>query len=183
MYLIILLVLAVVVSLSGIVNDVAPYMAMFIKDDTIAYKFDFYTVNAVGYSFMSSVVSLFRRMIWIIILMIFDGRIKNKPKYYYLFFNMYFFSTIMYVVFNGTVLQLFVSRGLLYFNIAEIMIIPYIIYLFTQNWGKMLVMAAIVGYVYISVFKGFSNYGEGNDVFLPYKGLFINTDYERIDKG
>ena len=89
----------------------------------------------------------------------------------------------MYVVFNGTVLQLFVSRGLLYFNLAEMMIIPYILYLFTQNWGKMLVMTAIVGYVYISVFKGFANYGEGNDVFLPYKGLFINTDYERMDKG
>ena len=182
-YLIIVLVLAVVVSLSGIVNDVAPYMAMFIKDDTLAYKFDYYTSNATGYSFMSSMVSLFRRMIWIIILMIFDGRLQNKPKYYYLFFNMYFFSTIMYVVFNGTVLQLFVSRGLLYFNIAEIMIIPYVLYLFAQNWGKILLMATIVGYVYISVFKGFANYGEGNDVFLPYKGLFINTDYERIDKG
>ena len=27
--------------------------------------------------------------------------------------------------------------------------------------------------------RGFTGYGEGTDYFLPYKGIFINTNYNR----
>lgn len=182
-YLLLILAFSVAIAFSGVVNIIAPYLTMFIKDDGLLYKFDYYTVVAQKGSVLSMALSLLRRTVWLLLLMVFDHRIKNKPNYYYLLFNLYFISCVMYVLLNGTVLQLLVSRGLLYFNIVEMMIIPYILFLFVQNWGKVLVMLTIVGYAYISIFKGFSNYGEGNDVFLPYKGLFINTEYERIDKG
>lgn len=122
--------------------------------------------------------SLVRKLIWIGILMLFGKKIENKPSAYYLFFNMYFIGSIIYILFNGTMLQVLVSRAMLYFNIAEIFLVPYVLLLFKQNYGKLAIMLLLSAYVMVNIQKGFANYDD-TDYFEPYKGLFINSDYVR----
>ncbi len=56
---------------------------------------------------------------------------------------------------------MFVGRALMYFNVGEMFIVPYVIYLFKPNYGKLATMIVLSLYVAINVDKGFSNYGEG----------------------
>ena len=133
-------------------------------------------------SVVSTIFSLFRKLIWIALLMIFDKYVEHKSKLYYTFFNLYFLGSIFYVLFNGTMLQVFVSRALLYYNLMEIFIVPYVLTLFRPNYGKLVIMFTLTAYCWINISKGFLNYGEGTDYFEPYKGIFINTNYARQDQ-
>lgn len=132
-------------------------------------------------SIVSIIFSLIRKLLWISLLMIFDKKVDDKDDSYYTFFNMYFLGSIFYVLFNGTPLQIIVSRALIYFNIMEMFLIPYVLTIFKPNYGKLLIMFVLVAYCYINIKKGFDNFAiEGKfDLFEPYKGLFINTDYVR----
>ena len=58
-------------------------------------------------------------------------------------------------------------------------IILYVLTIFKQNYGKLIIMIVLIAYCVVNIYKGFSNYGENTDYFTPYKGLFINTDYVR----
>lgn len=179
-YLIAAMSIALLVAFSGIVSKVTSGL-MIVSDSVSADKANAYINSADKISIISTILSLTRKLIWIILLIAFDSRIQNKPKYYYTFFNLYFSGLILYVICNGTPLQIIVSRGLLYFNILEIFMVPYVLMLFKNNYGKILIMVILIIYCFINVYKGFSNYGEGNDYFVPYKGLLINQSYERQD--
>ena len=178
-YLLILLAFAITLSLSGIINELSPLMKVFIMDEKGKEKLDYYVNLSYDFSIMSTVLSIVKKSIWIGVLMIFDKKIENKPKSYYLFFNLYFVCCFFYLLFHGTIFQMFVGRALLYFNIGEMFIVPYVLMLFKPNYGKLAAMIVLSLYVTINIHKGFSNYGEGTDYFEPYKGLFINTDYVR----
>ncbi len=178
-----LLTISILIAFSGIVNMLVPYLAFLITDDTILMKFDVYTSSEyTNVTLLSTTISLARKLIWIGLLMLFDHYIKEKPRHYYLFYNLYFISILFYIFCNGTILQILVSRALIYFSIAEIFVVPYVVYVFAQNRGKALVILFIIAYAYISIEKSFSNYGEGNDLFKPYKGILINNDYQRYDQ-
>src|SRR5574344_2915739 len=110
--------------------------------------------------------------------MIYEEKIKKMDNYY-LLFNLYFIGVVFYILFNGTILQVIVARGLIYFNLMEIFIAPYALSLLKQNYGKLLIMFLVVAYVFVNVYKGFSGLGDDTDYFVPYKGIFINTDYQR----
>ncbi len=182
-YLLAFLLIALIISFSGIINTLSPFLALLIADDETLRKFEVYTtLEYTNITFISTFISLARKLLWIFLLLFFENKIENKNQTYYTIFNIYFVASIFYIIFNDTMLQVFVSRGLMYYNIMEIFIVPYVLILFKDNYGKLLIMFILVGYVLISIKKGFSNYGENNDYFEPYKGLFINTDYERIDK-
>lgn len=178
-YLLAFLALAIALSFSGIVNELSPLMTVFFINDESMEKFEYYTSQTYELSLSASILSILKKSLWIGVLMLFDDKIENKPKSYYLFFNLYVLGCFFYLLFNGTAFQVFVSRALMYFNVAEMFIVPYVILLFKPNYGKLAMMLVLSLYVVINVEKGFSNYGEGNDFFEPYKGLFINTDYER----
>ena len=126
-----------------------------------------------------SLISLMRKLFWFAILFFMDQKIKNKDNFYYLSYNLYFIGILFYILVNGTVWQQFVSRGMLYFSMMEIFIIPYVLALIKPNIGKLCVMLLLPIYCWLNIAKGFSNYGSDTDYFQPYKGLFINTDYVR----
>src|SRR5574344_221881 len=173
-----LLIVVMLMSLAGIINYLSLGAFVFLGND-IEKKMDFYTLNADNINIIFTILAFIRKFIWIAILLIFDKKIENKPPHYYMFFNLYFIGSCMYILFNGTIFQIFVSRALLYYNLMEIFLIPYVLTLLRPNYGKLIVMFILVVYCYINIEKGFSNYGPNTDYFEPYKGIFINSDYGR----
>lgn len=179
----ILLLIALIISLSGIVNILGTGVALAMSGDGSATsaRLDLYTNLDNETSVVSTVFSLAKKTIWLLLLLFFKDKIDKDSKYN-LLFNMYLFSVVIYIMFNNTVLQIVVSRGLLYYNLTEMFVVPYVLTIFKPNYGKLGLMLLLSIYCSINIFKGFSNYGENNDYFIPYKGLFINTDYVRQDK-
>lgn len=178
-YLLLFLLVAIIIAFSGIIDRLSSMMSILLADENDINKFEFYTSKSYEVSIVSSILSLIKKLIWVGVLMLKDNNIENKPKSYYLFFNLYFIGCLFYLLFNGTVFQILVSRALLYFNIMELLIVPYVLLLIKPNYGKLIVMLILSLYVVINVQKSFANYGENTDYFEPYKGLFINVDYVR----
>lgn len=179
-YIIIGLCICFLISLSGFLNNISLAASMLLGSDEQAdKKLDFYMNEDRDVSMISTILSLGKKLIWLSLILFFEPLIDNKDQKYYILRNIYALSIMMYILFNGTALQIIVSRGLLYYNLAEMFMIPYVLTIFYQNYGKMLIMCVLVAYCFVNIFKGFSNYGENSDYFTPYKGLFINTDYVR----
>lgn len=176
------LAIALVISISGIVDIIGTGAALAMSGDgsDTSTRLDVYTNLDNETSIVSTVFSLAKKTIWLVLLLFFKDKVDKDSKYN-LLFNMYIFSVIIYIIFNNTVLQIIVARGLLYYNLIEIFVVPYVLTIFKPNYGKLGLMMLLSIYCSINIFKGFSNYGENTDYFIPYKGLFINTDYVRQD--
>lgn len=87
-------------------------------------------------------------------------------------------------MFNNTILQVVVSRGLVYFNVCEIFVIPYVLTIFKNNATKVIVLVCVLLLGVMTMNKGMNSYappGGHSDLFVPYKGVFINTEYVRQD--
>lgn len=170
--------ITIVIAASGIINKL-PIGIFAILGEQAGDKMEYYSLNGDATSIASMILATIRRLIWIIPLLVFDKQITEKPKGYYLFFNLYFIGTAFYILCNGTILQIIVSRALIYFNIMEMFMVPVAFSLLKPNYGKLIATFILTGYVMLYTYKGFIGYGEGTDYFLPYKGIFINTDYNR----
>lgn len=168
----------ILIAASGIINKL-PIGIFAILGDQAGDKMEYYSINGDATSITSMILATIRRLIWIVPLLVFDKRITEKPKGYNLFFNLYFIGTTFYILCNGTILQIIVSRALIYFNIMEMFMVPVAFSLLKPNYGKLLATFMLIGYVMLYTYKGFIGYGVGTDYFLPYKGIFINTDYNR----
>ena len=179
-YIIVGLVICLLISASGILNSISMALSLYIgSEDTTGKKLDIYMSEDKQLSTISTLLSLAKKLFWLFLILIFEPIIENKNRKYYILRNIYACSALIYILFNGTALQIIVSRGLLYYNLAEMFMIPYVLTIFKQNYGKLVVMFILIAYCVINIYKGFSNYGEDTDYFVPYKGLFINTDYVR----
>lgn len=171
--------ITVLIAASGIINKF-PIGIFAVLGEQAGDKMEYYSINGDATSnIVSMILATIRRLIWIVPLLIFDKQITEKPKGYYLFFNLYFIGTAFYILCNGTILQIIVSRALIYFNIMEMFIVPVAFSLLRPNYGKLIATFVLTAYTMLYTYKGFIGYGEGTDYFLPYKGIFINTDYNR----
>lgn len=173
-----ILLATILIASSGIINKL-PIGIFAVLGDQAGDKMEYYSINGDATSMASMILATIRRLIWIVPLLIFDNRIVDKPKGYYLFFNLYLIGTVFYILCNGTILQIIVSRALIYFNIMEMFMVPVVFSLLKPNYGKLIASFVLAAYVTLFTYKGFIGYGERTDYFLPYKGIFINTDYTR----
>lgn len=172
------LLITIIIAITGIINRL-PLGIFAILDEQAGDKMEYYSINGDSTNMASMILAIIRRLIWIIPLIILDNKIVNKPNGYYLFFNLYLIGTAFYILFNGTILQIIVSRALVYFNIMEMFLVPILFSMLKPNYGKLLATFILVAYTVLFTYKGFVGYGEGTDYFLPYKGIFINTEYNR----
>jgi len=177
-FLIALLGVACAISFSGVLDGVSNLAALALSDG-MEKKADVYLNEEYEISPIATAISLTRKLLWVGLLLVFDKKVDDKDDNYYFIFNLYFVGVLFYTLFNGTPLQVIVARALIYYNIMEMFLIPYILTIFKPNYGKLFVMFLLVAYCYINIKKGFSNYTDLFDLFEPYKGLFINTDYVR----
>lgn len=186
-HIIVLILIAIGISYSGIINKLALSLVGLnnIEDNgQTGEKLAAYTSEAAytSLSIISTLLSLLKKLLWIGLVLAFKNKIENKDSKFYILFNLYLAGTFLYLIFNGSLFQVLVSRALLYFNITEMFIIPYVLTIFKQNYGKLIIMIILSLYCCINIQKGFRNYdsnGQKSDFFEPYKGIFINTNYKR----
>lgn len=180
-----LLLVVLGISFSGIINRLPLELFLIISSD-VGEKIEHYgadfTAGEVVINPLFTLLSLSKRLIWIILVLLYVYNRKKDDICFVVLFNIYVFSLLFYVLFNNTILQIFVSRGLLYFNIAEIFIIPYALLAFKNNIGKKILFVLLIFFGITNLKKGIDSYaapGETTDLFVPYKGVFINRDYVR----
>lgn len=103
-------------------------------------------------------------------------RAKNRicNPYYDYFCALYVVGCVVYLLFNGSVLQLMASRGALYYNIYETLIVPFFIMylpidrpLQKVSWGMLFTL-----YFYL-MWRDMNSYYmiSGIDIYNPYKSI------------
>ena len=99
-----------------------------------------------------------------------------KLRYYKLIFNGYFVGLVIYFLFSSSILVI-VNRGSLYFATMEALLISSQFLMIKNKHYKvnLLILLFIV-----SIFLFFQSIGGYADLFVPYKGVFINSDFHRF---
>ena len=136
-------------------------------------KAEFY-INATSGTSLSF-IGLLRRIIYFFLFFYFYSPLKNKIANFHLLFNGFVFGLIFYFLFSNSLLIL-VSRGSLYFNIMENILLASLIILFGLKKDKIILVFVFTIYSYFSFHQSISIYP---DLFLPYKGIFLNSDFKR----
>lgn len=144
----------------------------------IATKIIFYVADA-KYSLVEhklTIIGLFKRLILLSIFYYNRKIISERLPYYNTLLNGYILGIAIYFLFADSLLIL-VNRGSLYFNIMEPMLIASQVAILKGKENKSI--AVIILFV-ISIFFFFQSIATYSNLFIPYKGIFINTDYYRI---
>ena len=158
------------ISMSGIIR-MLPLELFYIAGSDMGDKMD--TYNYLGnesISMASQLMGIMKRMIWIVIVLIYYDAFK-KVENFALFFNLYFIALCLYLLFNNTPLQVIVARGILSLNLFEIMIMPMILFVFKDNETRKICFAGFVVYGFMIMLKAINTYVEvnGEDIFNPYR--------------
>jgi len=125
--------------------------------------------------FSLSTLGIIRRFFYFFIFFISYDSICKKFISYKLLFNGFLFGLIFYFLFSNSLLIL-VNRGSLYFNVMEVFLITCQLLIFRRNRDKFIFLVLFFFYSFYLFFQSISVY---SDLFLPYKGVFINTDFNR----
>ncbi len=123
-----------------------------------------------------SLLGLIRRLIYLVLFLLNYNFLKTKLKYYALLFNGYLFGLVLYFLFSSTLL-IIVNRGSLYFNVMESFLLASQFMIIKSELERCYVLAVLF---VVSIFLMFQSITAYPDLFLPYKGVFINADYSRL---
>lgn len=118
---------------------------------------------------------LIRRLLYFFLFFINYDAISQKFENYKLIFNGFLFGLIFYFLFSNSLLIL-VNRGSLYFNVMECFLITSQLLLFNLSKDRSYILFFIALYSIGLFFQSISIYP---DLFIPYKGIFINSDFIR----
>lgn len=175
-------IIAIVISLSGVIRLIPSELILLLEggeEGHLTHYFESgYGQNST--SLFNIIVSILRRSIFIGLGIWKYNYIKNKIRNFHIFFNIYFISYVIYIIFSGSPLQIFVSRLNLYFYFSEALIIPYLLICF-KNYSKIIYLLVAIIYCGIFLIKSFNTYNRPgyDNIFIPYKGIFINHEYKR----
>lgn len=127
------------------------------------------------------IAAIIKRLTWIVpILWYRDKRGQKLSSHDNLFLNYYFIGLIFYLLFNGSMLQILVARASIYFNLFEIILIPYVITLFKKKLSLQLMVVIVFLYGLMTMTKGIDQYNEiGGNPFIPYKSIFYNQNVRK----
>jgi len=140
-------------------------------------KTSFYLGNAkdVHSEYSLSTIGLIKRLVFLSFFYYNRKIISNKLPYYNIMLNGYIIGLVFYFLFAHSLLVM-VSRGSLYFNMMEPLLISSQMILLKRNENK---VALIFMLFIFSIFFFFQSITTYQDLFVPYKGIFINTGFHR----
>lgn len=122
-----------------------------------------------------SVFGLIRRiLVFVIGLCLYRPIVRRAPNFR-VFFNGYLVGLIFYFMFANA-LPVLVSRGSLYFSVMEAFILASVPVALKNDLNKKMALGALFLYSVVAFYQSINTYP---DLFIPYKGVFINNDYER----
>jgi hypothetical protein len=144
----------------------------------VSKRFFFYLEAAenVLSEYKLSVIGLLKRLIFLFLFYLSGKKLSKELPYYNVMLNGYIFGMAFYFLFSGTLLVM-VSRGSIFFNVMEPLLIASQIRLLKITENKVVIIAMLVVFSVFFFFQSIATYPE---LFLPYKGVFINSDYSRI---
>ncbi|MEJ7556717.1 MAG: EpsG family protein [Pedobacter sp.] len=122
-----------------------------------------------------SFAGLIKRLIYVGIFLFSRDRMEKKLPHYNLMLNSYMLGIFIYFLFSSS-LTVLVSRGSLYFNMFEPILLSCQLLLFKTAKEK-LILGMVLFVLAIFYFK--QSIAQYTDLFVPYKGIFINKDYNR----
>ncbi|MEH3113535.1 EpsG family protein [Pedobacter terrae] len=122
-----------------------------------------------------STVGLVKRILFVLIFLYARERLSTKLIHYNLILNAYIVGILLYFLFSSS-LTILVSRGSLYFNMFEPILLSSLLLLFEFEKDRVVIL---MFFFLLSVLYFFQSIAQYADLFLPYKGLFINSDYIR----
>jgi len=118
---------------------------------------------------------LLKRLIYLGVVCVNRKKMLAIFPHYDLCLNIYLTGLGIYFLFAHSLLIL-VSRGSLYFEIYGPILLAMQVLLLAKNWQRVCVMGAYAVLATMLFLEGLSLY---KDLFIPYKGLFLNRDYSR----
>jgi hypothetical protein len=122
-----------------------------------------------------SILGLLRRIIFMALFLYTRNLIEKVNKNYNLLLNGYIIGFGFYFLFYLT-LPVMISRGSLYFNALEPILLSLQFYLIKDTARKNIIALVAIVFSFILLQQSISAYG---DLFDPYKGIFINSDFKR----
>lgn len=119
---------------------------------------------------------LLKRIIFLVFFILVRDKALKKFPSYNLMLNGYIFGVIFYFLFSQSLLVM-ISRGSFYFNAMEPLLLSSLVIIMKGKSYKMTYFFVLLLLSFLLFFQSISTYPE---LFIPYKGLFINQDYTRI---
>ena len=174
-YLILLLLLfAILIGFTTLPSMAFNYFGSFIGESA-RIKSEFY-FDKINYSEQKlSIFGLIRRILYFIIFFFVYKRISVKYIYYKLFFNLYTIGIIFYFLFANSLLIL-VNRGSVYFNLMECFLLSSLLICCKQKYQIVIMLLLLYFMSIVNFYQSISAYP---DLFLPYKGIIINSEFSR----
>lgn len=158
---------AIIMSFSGIVQLIPTDLLL------LAFPKEYSSyINTVDISLANKILGIIRKLLWVI-LALYLLKEKSKPQGFSLFFNLYFVAIIGYLLLNGSLLQIIVARGLIYYSVFEIFVLTYIVAFISKQANQKVYLLLIGIYYIVLLYKNIAFYTIGNyNCFIPYKSCF-----------
>ncbi|MFT5891952.1 MAG: hypothetical protein ACI9Y7_002059 [Dokdonia sp.] len=122
------------------------------------------------------ILGLLKRLLFVGLFVYNYKALTARLPYYKLIFNGYIVGLVIYLLFSSSILVL-VNRGSLYFTVMETLLLSSQ-FLLLKN--KHYQVNALILLFIVTIFLFFQSIGGYDDLFLPYKGIFINADFHRF---
>ncbi|MEJ5317867.1 MAG: EpsG family protein, partial [Tenuifilum sp.] len=122
-----------------------------------------------------SLAGLIKRILFLILFLYTRAKILPNYKHYNFFLNGYILSIALYFLFSRSLLVM-ISRGSFYFNIMETILLSYQLTVFKKPSNKLIISVLLCILAVILFFQSIAAYP---DLFIPYKGIWINTSFHR----
>jgi len=144
-----------------------------IESKTLAYSGNF---RDVAIKNQLSIIGLIRRLVYLVLFMLNYKFLATRLPYYKVLFNGFCFGLVIYFLFSSS-LTIMVNRGSLYFVYLEGLLLScqFLVFRYRIEMSYLLVLLFIVSIFFL--FQSISGY---EDLFVPYKGTFINTQFHRF---
>jgi hypothetical protein len=169
-----LLALSIAIGFSSIPSSVFNSIAG-VFGETFSQKAEYYLDGSNLAGVDLSAIGLLRRMLVLFVgLYLYKPIIQRAPTFR-IFFNGYLVGLLLYFMFAHSLL-IVVNRGSLYFNVMEAFILASIPIALKGDSSRIIALCALFLYSIIAFYQSIGAYP---DLFIPYQGIFINTDYHR----
>ena len=175
-YLLIMLILAFLIGNMGFSNSIFQILGNLLGINS-SLKVSTYLeyANSTLENERLSLIGVFKRIILLIIFYSLRNKITTHNFTYNLLFNGYFIGLVFYLLFYKSLL-IMISRGSVFFNAMEPLLMSSIIIVLPKNSVKYLYLMLMFVVSILYFLQSISHY---SDLFIPYKGIFINTELNR----
>lgn len=122
-----------------------------------------------------SMFGLVKRLAFVFLFFFTKEKIEKINPFYNIMLNSYIAGIAFYFIFSSSLL-IMVNRGSLYFNMFEPILLSCQLSILHQKSNRLAFLSVIA---VVSVMFFIQSIAAYPDLFIPYKGIFINRDFKR----